>query len=106
MQVPAQIEAFPLWAQVIVTIVFGIAALVLAIRGYTKPEGVQKTDAMSSVSLAAASIMDSGSIRHLSDTIIHLDGDVVRLDHNVINLTQEIRLLREELARERNVHGH
>lgn len=82
LKVPTQppLEGLPLWAQIIISLAIGLATLGVAFKGYfnkDKPDvapGDKQTAA-----ILAASIVDMGAIRNLSDTVIRLDASVQRL---------------------------
>lgn len=118
MKVPTQppIDGLPLWAQVLVSLIIGIATLAVAFKGYLtkdKSPDVQAGDKQTAAILAA-SITDSGAMRHLSDVCIRLTGAVDRLtkavdehthhERNNVEISREIcqrlRELAEELERQ------
>lgn len=103
------IEGFPIWAQILVSLFFGLAALAVAFRGYfvkEKSGGVEPGD-KASASIMAASIVDMGAIRHLSDVITRLIGTVEQLNRSVEELTHHERnnidVSREKCARLREL---
>lgn len=121
-EVPTQppIDGFPIWAQILVTLVFGLAALGVAFKGYfqrdrssDRPKVVEPGD-RATAAILAASITDMGAIRHLSDVCIRLTGAVDSLtkaideqahyERNSIEIAREscqrLRELTEELQRQ------
>jgi hypothetical protein len=114
-----QLEGLPLWLQLILTVAFGLGTLAVAFKGYRKgsvdataaPTGGQGEQ----IRILAASIADTGSQRHLADTVVQLTGAVINLDRGVGDLThwvrskfeqdreicQRLRELKEELERGR-----
>lgn len=113
---PPHIDGLPLWAQIAISLLFGLAALGAAYKGYftrSKPD-VQAGDKQTAAILGA-SIADMGAIRHLSDCVIQLQGTIERLrsaldehthhERNSIELERELcarlRELREVLEKKR-----
>ena len=109
------IDGLPLWAQLLISLVIGVATLAVAFKGYFNKEKPPSTNENpQSASLLAASLMDTGAVRHLSDVCIRLTGCVEKLtgaveenthfDRIGIDLNKEIcarlRELREELERQ------
>src|SRR5690349_21840462 len=118
MKVPTQppIDGLPLWAQIIVSLIIGVATLGVAFKGYfqkSDSKAVEPADRQSAAILAA-SITDMGAIRHLSDVCIRLTGSVDALvkavdehthhERNSVEVSREIcqrmRELKEELERQ------
>lgn len=107
-------DGLPVWAQIVVSILICVATLAIAFKGYFRnPTPESKGDTTTTVALSAASIMDMGAVRHLSDTVIHLDASVRALT-DIINdathyernsleqsreLCRRLRELRETLER-------
>lgn len=110
-------DGLPVALQILVTLIFGVVALAIAFKGYfTKGERPAVSAAEpQTAALLAATIMDTGAVRHLSDVCIRLTGAVDKLTdameenthhkRNGIELEREIcarlRELREELERHR-----
>jgi hypothetical protein len=105
----------PLWAQLLISIVFGLAALGAAYRGYFSKGSAKATTAEpQTAALLAASIADMGAIRNLSDVCVRLTAAVETLtksvdehthhERNSVEISREIcqrlRELKEELERQ------
>lgn len=102
MQAPP-VDGLPLWLQVVVLIMFGVAALIAAAAGYRKAQPEKQEQA----TLLGASIADMGAIRHLSDVCIQLSGNIQGLERALENETHFRRetneLLRESCGRLRDI---
>lgn len=85
------LDGLPLWAQIAISIMIGVATLGVAFKGYfTKSDG-PKGDGSTTATIAAATLMDNMSIRQLSDQLAHLSGDVVSLERAVADNTHWVR---------------
>lgn len=111
------IDGLPLWAQLIISFMIGVAALGVAFKGYFGARGerkiVEPAD-RASAQILAASITDMGAIRHLSDVCIRLTAAVEALtktvdehshyERNSIEIAREscqrLRELTEEMVRQ------
>jgi hypothetical protein len=115
--VPTQppIDGLPLWAQLLISLVIGVATLAVAFKGYfIKDKPNVTAENSQSASILAASISDMGAMRHLSDVCIRLSGCVDNLTKAIeenthfgrigIDLDREmcarLRELKEELERQ------
>jgi hypothetical protein len=78
------IDALPVWAQILITILVGCATLGIALKGYLSkatPSVVPESPATAAI--MAATIADMGAIRNLSDVCIRLTTAVEMLMHSV-----------------------
>ncbi len=81
---PPNIDGLPLWLQICITVLFGLATLFVAAKGYFSSTRGGEGAAMLSGSAGAqpiqqvqsAAIADMGAIRHLSDVCIILSGKI------------------------------
>ncbi len=81
---PPHIDGLPLWAQIVISLLFGLAALGAAYSGYFKKKETAVTAAEpQTAAIIAASISDMGAIRHLSDVCIRLTGCIEALTKSV-----------------------
>jgi hypothetical protein len=102
------IEALPTWAQILVTILVGLATLGIAFKGYLskdRPSVVPESPATAAI--MAASIADMGAIRNLSDVCIRLIGAVETLtravDEHTHHERNNVEISREMCARLREL---
>lgn len=109
-EMPTQppIDGLPLWAQLVISFIVGLATLAVAIKGYLIKEKPSVTAAdPSTAAIMAAQIADMGAIRHLSDVCIELSGRVRNLTDALEESTHhhrvEIELDREICARLREL---
>jgi hypothetical protein len=111
------IDGLPLWLQITVTILFGLATVFMAIRGYNRspsqPAASMVVSGENVHQLHSAAIADMGAIRHLSDVCIQLTGKLESLEQAVRDQThwtrneyelnreicEKLRTLREALDR-------
>jgi hypothetical protein len=82
--VPTQppIDGLPLWAQIVISLLIGVATLGVAFKGYfTKGEQAASTKASdpTPAQLMAATIVDMGAIRNLTDACMRLDSTIGHL---------------------------
>ena len=114
---PPHIDGLPFWAQIAISLIFGLAALGAAYKGYfSKGDKPAITAAEpQTAAILAASIADMGAIRNLSDCVVRLDTSVVALTRTIGDQTHfernnnealnelcaRLRELREELERHR-----
>lgn len=90
-KVPTQppLDGLPLWAQITISLLIGVATLGVAFKGYfTKSD---KTESATTATVAAATLLDNMSIRQLSDQLAHLSNDVVTLERVMGELTHHTR---------------
>lgn len=115
---PPHVDGLPLWAQITISLVFGVAALLAAVSGYSKRQekAATMTEPMTDAKLMAAAIVDMGALRNLADTnaklIYAVEGlcrtidEHTHFERNSIELDREIcqrlRELREELEHNRS----
>lgn len=86
------IEGLPLWAQIVISLLIGVASLGVAFKGYFNKTTETKPDAGTTTAVVAgASLMDNLSIRLLSDNISNLSNDVVTLERVLSELTHHTR---------------
>lgn len=99
-------SGLPVWAQILVSLLVCLATLGVAFKGYfsgdkTKPE--IKGDQQTTMTLAAATLMDMGTLRHLSDTVVQLNSAVIALTDAVNESTHynrnEVEVQRELCGR-------
>jgi hypothetical protein len=99
----------PIWLQLLVTVVFGLAALGAAYSGYfnKSAKGSVAAAEPTSAAILGASIADMGAIRNLSDCVVRLDASIVALTRIIEDQTHYTRngieLTREECARLREL---
>jgi hypothetical protein len=95
------LDGLPFPIQLLLTLLFGVAALAVAFRGYfTKGQRPSVTTTEPhTAAFMAASIMDTGAVRHLSDVCIQLTGAVTTLKDTIEESTHYDRM-RYELERE------
>jgi hypothetical protein len=81
--VPTQppLDGLPLWAQIVISMMIGVATLAVAFRGYFKHESKSADTA----TIAGATLMDNLSIRLLGDQLTHLSGDIVSLERSIVD---------------------
>lgn len=121
-KVPTQppLDGLPLWAQITISMLIGVATLGVAFKGYfTKDKPA--TNGSTTATIAGAALMDNMSIRQLSDQLAHLSADVVSLERAMADSThwtrskfeqdrevcQRLRELREVMDRiERTAERH
>lgn len=104
------IDHFPFWSQILISVIIGVGTLVVASFGYFKKK-VTTEDSIAAdkgvMALAAASLQDMAAVRHLADVCIRLTGAVERLCNQLKDNEHETRntndLLREECARLREL---
>mgnify|MGYP001559045961 CR=1 FL=1 len=99
------IDGLPTWLQICITLLFGAATLLLAIKGYRLSGG--KLDPGQSAAILGAQIADMGAVRHLADVCIKLIGAIEVLDRTISDQVhwdrQQIELMREECQRLREL---
>lgn len=102
------LDGLPLWAQLAISFVVGLATLAVALKGYLirdKPAvtGHEPTTA----AILGASIADMGAIRNLSDCVVRLDASIVALTRTISDdmhyRREGIELNRETCARLREL---
>lgn len=116
------IDGLPLWAQLTISFVIGLATLAVAVKGYfvrDKGDGGGKRshllpDSPQTAAIMAATIADMGAIRNLSDCVLRLDTTIQALmksideathhERNNVEVSREVcqrlRELHEELVRQ------
>lgn len=93
------VEGLPLWLQVAITLIFGIATLGVMFRGYFSPKN--KTSGSSEGgSPTVAHITDTSSIRNNSEQLRSLEGTMLSLQRSV---DENTHYLRTKLEIEREV---
>lgn len=112
---PPHVDGLPLWAQITISLVFAVAALIAAWSGYFKKQDRGVSAEPASAAILAASIADMGAIRQLSDVCIRLIGAVDTLtkavdehthyERNSIEISREICLRLAELKAELERQG-
>lgn len=113
---PPHIDGLPLWAQIVISLLFGLAALGAAYSGYfKKKESVATASEPQTAALLAATITDMGAIRHLSDVCIRLGSSVDALakviteashyERNSIEISRDICEGMQELVAELKRQG-
>lgn len=87
------IDGLPLWAQLLITLIVGVATLAVAFKGYfIKDKPTATAENPQPASIMAASIMDTGAVRHLSDVCIRLSGCVDKLTDAIEENTHHARI--------------
>jgi hypothetical protein len=89
-KVPSQppIDGLPLWAQLAISFVIGLATLLVAFKGYlVKDKPAYSPSQPQSAAIMAATIADMGAIRNLSDCVVRLDASVVTLTRAIEDQT-------------------
>lgn len=111
------IDGLPLWAQLTISFIIGLATLLVAAKGYLVKEHKQKglvPEGSQTAAILGASIADMGAIWNLSDCVVRLDASVQALTHcidesthyerNNVDISREmcarLRELVEELQRQ------
>lgn len=86
------IDGLPLWAQLVISFAIGLATLGAAFSGYFKKRSapVEPAD-KATAAIMAASIVDMGAIRNLSDVCIRLSGVMDNLQDAVEESTHYSR---------------
>lgn len=106
------VDGLPPWLALTVTLLFGFATLLVAIRGYFRPsrEGAAMLTGSQSEEIRhvqTAAIMDMGVLRHLSDVCIRLTGQMESMEQAIRDQTHWTRndyeLNREICARLREL---
>jgi hypothetical protein len=118
--VPSQppIDGLPLWAQLTISFIIGLATLLVAFKGYLVKDSHRGLvpESPSSAAILGATIADMGAIRNLADCVVRLDASVVALtrcidesthyERNNVDISREVcarlRELCEELQRQGN----
>lgn len=117
MKVPTQpphIDGLPVAWQLVISLIFGLAALGAAYKGYFKREERGVTAEPQTAAIMGAMIADMGAVRQLSDVCIRLTGAVEMLmkaideathhERNNVEISREmcarLRELVEELQRQ------
>jgi hypothetical protein len=105
--VPA-LNGLPFSLQILLSVLFGLAALGAAFSGYFKKgSAAVQADTPATAAILSATISDMGAIRHLSDTVIRLDGAVQTLTKTIEEATHHernnIEVARELCARMRTL---
>lgn len=81
------IDGLPLWLQIFATILFGLATVWVAVRGYNRapsqPAASMVVSGEHVQQLHSAAIADMGAIRHLSDVCIQLTGKLDELNDTI-----------------------
>lgn len=81
-----QLDGLPFSIQILLSVLFGVAALGAAFKGYFSKSNPPSPESATTATLAAATLMDNMSMRQLSDSMAHLTNDVVGLDRCVVSL--------------------
>lgn len=103
------VDGLPVWLQIVVTLIFGLATLIVGLRGYS---GSRKVTGGSDTP-QIAHLADMSAVRHLADQIHVLNATMIGSERAVTDLThfvrqqtdlerelcQRLRELKEELAR-------
>lgn len=89
------IDGLPVWAQVLISILFGVAALAVAFKGYFKPPA-KSEETTTTATIAGAALLDNLTIRQLSDQFAHLAGDVISLEREIKDNTHWVRAKHEQ----------
>lgn len=98
-------SGLPVWAQILVSLLVCLATLGVAFKGYfnEKPKPEIKGDAPATLTVAAATLMDMGTLRHLSDVVVQLNAAVLSLTDAVNESTHynrnEVEVQRELCGR-------
>jgi hypothetical protein len=99
-------DGLPVWAQILVSLLVCLATLGVAFKGYFSGDKTKSSatgDQHTTMTLAAATLMDMGTLRHLSDTIVQLHGAVLSLTDAVNESTHynrnEVEVQRELCGR-------
>jgi Tfp pilus assembly protein PilO len=102
------LSGFPIWAQLLISVIVGVGTLGIAFKGYfsKKAPDAPNTD-RGMTALVAASVQDMGHMRHLADVCIRLTGAVERLTDQMGDNEHEARnankLYEEHCARLREL---
>lgn len=72
------IDGLPIWAQLVISVLFGLAALGAAYQGYFKKSEKAAAEP-TSTAILAASITDGFAMRTLNESIVRLDAIVRQL---------------------------
>ena len=116
---PPQLDGLPTWAQVLISILFGVTTLAVSLKGYLGKKGdaaASSTNGQTTTAvLSAASIADMGAIRHLADVVVTLNSNVVALttalnegthySRNEVDIMREMCQRLRELAEEMERQG-
>lgn len=101
------VEGLPLWLQITITLLFGLATLGVMMLGYFQRAHPKGGEVNEQARIISASFADMGAIRHLSDVCIQLCGNIERLEEAVREQTHHDRnrndLLTETARRLREV---
>ena len=89
------IDGLPVWAQVLISIIFGVAALAVAFKGYFTKSG-PRDEPGATATIAGAALLDNLTIRQLSDQFAHLSGDVISLERELKDNTHWLRTKHEQ----------
>jgi hypothetical protein len=105
MKVPTlpPLEGLPVWAQIVISLIVGVATLGVSFKGYFGNKSVPAVTTGHTASIAAASIVDVTAFHRLSESIVMLNTNVLALSNTVAESTHhnrnEIDLLREMCGR-------
>lgn len=113
---PPHIDGLPLWLQAVLSVIFGLAALGAAYKGYFTKSGerVETRQTAPQAQLMAATIADMGAIRNFTDAALRLEVAVQGLcreiedakhhERNNVEVTRELcgrlRALTEMMERQ------
>jgi hypothetical protein len=101
--VPTQppIDGLPLWAQLAISFLIGLATLGVAFKGYlVKDKPTLSPSEPQSAAIMAATIADMGAIRNLSDCVVRLDASIVAMTRQI---EEEIHYRRTAIELDREV---
>lgn len=113
------IDGLPLWVQILISLIIGLATLAVALKGYFTKDGANNKshiipDSPQTAAIMAATIADMGAVRNLSDCVVRLDTTIQALtksmdeathhERNNVEVGREmcarLRELQEELERQ------
>lgn len=101
------INGLPLWAQLTISFVIGLATLAVALKGYLIKDKPALSDQPTSAAILAATFADGFAIRSLSDACTRLEASVVALTRTIDESTHyernNVEINREVCARLREL---
>lgn len=84
------VEGLPLWLQVTITLIFGVATLVVMLRSYNASANKAEGSAIQA-GPTIAHLADMGAVRHLAEVCHTLSSDVVSLERCIGEMTHHLR---------------
>lgn len=101
------LDGLPVWAQILISVIVGVATLGVSFKGYFGNKNAPATSTGHTAAIAAASIVDTSSFAQLAQTVVILNTNVLALTNCIAENTHhnrnEIDVLREMCGRLRDL---